>query len=342
MKHTILISVFLILPVLAAEAQKTAPPSLAVKVTSPHNAAQEKPAAKVVARVNGAALTDADLQREMLAMFPYARQHGGKIPPSMEATVRMGALQMIEFEELVYQEAQRRKMQINSAHLDYAMAQFRQQFDSEGKFQEFLKAELHGSRKLLRDKIRRSLLIDQLLDLEVTSKSSISDQEVRSYYEKNATEFHVAERVAVQTISVVIPDDATAKDEATARRHAEDVLKQARATKSYEAFGALAEKASDDEWRVMMGDHGAIEESKMPPQVAKIAFALKPGQISDLIRAENSFCVVRLNSHEAAKQQPFEQVRAQIKKNLQARRVDQLRSALNHQLRKTAKVTELS
>ena len=336
-----LISVFFIFSALAAQAQ-TAAPSLAAKAVSTHAAGQTRPTAKVVARVNGAALTDADLQREMLAMFPYARQHGGKIPPSMEATVRQGALQMIEFEELVYQEAQRRKMQINPGRLDYAMAEFRQQFDSEATFQRFLKTELHGSRKTLRDRIQRSLLIDRLLDLEVTSKSSVSDQEVRSYYDKNPAEFHVAERVAVQTISVVIPDDATAKDEVTARRHAEDVLKQARATKSYEEFGALAEKASDDEWRVMMGDHGAIEEGKMPPPVGKVAFAMKPGQISDLIRAENSFCIIRLNSHEAAKQLPFEQVRAQIKKNLQARRVDQLRSALNHQLRKTAKVTELS
>jgi len=44
-------------------------------------------------------------------------------------------------------------------------------------------------------------LIDRFLDLEVTSKSSVSDQEVRSYYDKNPAEFHVAERVAVQTIS---------------------------------------------------------------------------------------------------------------------------------------------
>jgi peptidyl-prolyl cis-trans isomerase C len=249
---------------------------------------------------------------------------------------------MIEFEELVYQEAQHRKMQINGSRLDYAMAEFRQQFDSEAKFQEFLKAELHGSRKSLREKIQRSLLIDQLLDLEVTRKSSVSDQEIRSYYDETTAEFHVAERVAIQTISVVIPDDATPKDEANAQRHAEDVLKQAKAAKSYEEFGALAEKTSDDEWRVMMGDHGAIEEGKMPAPVAKMAFAMKPGQISDLIRAENSFCILRLNSHEAAKQLPFEQVRAQIKKNLQARRVDQLRSALNRQLRKTAKVTELS
>jgi parvulin-like peptidyl-prolyl isomerase len=341
MKHTILISVFFILPVLAARAQTAAPP-LATKAISPHNTAQAKPSAKVVARVNGTALTDADLQREMLAMFPYARQHGGKIPPAMEATVRMGALQMIEFEELVYQEAQRRKMQINPARLDYAMTEFRKQFDSEAKFRDFLMTELKGSRKTLRNRIQRSLLIDQLLDLEVTSKSSISETEVRSYYEKTPAEFHVAERVAIQTISVVIPDDATAKDEAVARRHAEDVLKQAKATKSYEEFGALAEKTSDDEWRVMMGDHGAVEDGKMPPPVAKIAFGMKPGQVSELIRAENSFCIVRLNSHEAAKQLPFEQVRAQIKKNLQARRVDQLRSALNRQLRKSAKVTELS
>jgi len=68
-------------------------------------------------------------------MFPMPvsrRQNSG----SMEATVRQGALQMIEFEELVYQEAQRRKMQINPA-ARLRMAEFRQQFDSEATFQRF-------------------------------------------------------------------------------------------------------------------------------------------------------------------------------------------------------------
>src|SRR6266478_1535701 len=101
MKRQTLICIFVILLALAAQAQ-TAAPSLAAKAVSTHAAGQARPTARVVARVNGTALTDADLQREMLAMFPYARQHGGKIPASMEATVRMGALQMIEFEELVY------------------------------------------------------------------------------------------------------------------------------------------------------------------------------------------------------------------------------------------------
>lgn len=76
------------------------------------------PSGKAVVRVNGATLTDRDLLREMMAIFPYSRQHGGRFPKEMEANIRKGALEMIEFEELVYQEAQRRKMQVSASRLE--------------------------------------------------------------------------------------------------------------------------------------------------------------------------------------------------------------------------------
>src|SRR5271154_249756 len=59
-----------------------------------------QPTGKPVARVNGAVLTDRDLQREMYTLFPYARQHNGQVPPELEPQIRQGALQMIVFEEL--------------------------------------------------------------------------------------------------------------------------------------------------------------------------------------------------------------------------------------------------
>src|SRR5579859_4642717 len=68
--------------------------------------APANPSAKVVARVNGSALTDADLLREEYAIFPYARQHSG-IPKDLAPQIRDGAMKMIIFEELVYQEALR-------------------------------------------------------------------------------------------------------------------------------------------------------------------------------------------------------------------------------------------
>src|SRR5690349_20094046 len=81
---------------------------------------------KAVARVNGAVLTDRDLLRQMFAIFPYAQQHNG-FPRGMEAEIRQGALQMIIFEELVYQEARRQKLSIPASQLDRAEAGFRKQ-----------------------------------------------------------------------------------------------------------------------------------------------------------------------------------------------------------------------
>src|SRR5260370_40281693 len=56
------------------------------------------PKGKAVIRINGTVLTDRDLLREMMTIFPYARQHGGKLPESMESDIRRGALDMMEFE----------------------------------------------------------------------------------------------------------------------------------------------------------------------------------------------------------------------------------------------------
>ena len=93
-------------------AQKGAPPSSAASANLVSSHIPYTPPPRPVARVNGAVLTDHDLLREMYAIFPYARQHNGAFPKAMEADIRRGALKMIEFEELVYQEAQRRHMSI--------------------------------------------------------------------------------------------------------------------------------------------------------------------------------------------------------------------------------------
>src|SRR5512137_383652 len=61
---------------------------------------------KPAVRVNGAILTEADVVREMYTIFPYASQHGG-FPKALEADIRKGAIEMIVFEELLYQEANR-------------------------------------------------------------------------------------------------------------------------------------------------------------------------------------------------------------------------------------------
>lgn len=299
------------------------------------------PADKPVVRVNGTVLTDRDLLRQMMNIFPYARQHGGHFPKELAPEIRRQAMQQMEFEELVYQEAVRRGMTVAPAKLARAMTEFKKQFDSEAEYQQYLKLEQGGKIERLREKVRRAILIDQVLTAEVTRKAGVSDVQLRAFYDKNQERFRKPDTVSLQTISIVIPDNASAKDKANARQRAEEALRQARATRNYEEFGVLAEKVSEDDWRVMMGDHKAIHRGRMPPEVEKVVFAMQVGQVSDIIQTENSYCIARVNAREDSKLVPLEQVRAKLKKDMETDRADELRKALEARLRKNAKVEEL-
>ena len=304
-------------------------------------AAAPQPTGKAVARVNGAVLTDYDLLREEYTIFPYARQHNGSIPKEMEAGIRDGAMQMIIFEELVYQEALRRKMTIPALKLQKAEKDFRGQFHSPGEYERFLQTEFQGSGQALRDKIRRSLLIDAMLKAEVDSKAVISVPELRAAYNANPARFEYPESFAIQTISLLPPQNATPQQLEEARKRAEAALPQAKATKSYEEFGVLAEKISEDDYRVMMGDHKAVPRAKLAPQMVQALLALQPGQVADIIHVEQIYTIVRLNQHIPAGKAKFEEVKQQLKKELEQKKTNQLRSGLGKKLRQNAKIEVL-
>jgi parvulin-like peptidyl-prolyl isomerase len=313
-------------------AKGTAPQASPVS-TSPTT----QPTGKSVAKVNGVVLTDKDLLREMYAIFPYAKQHNG-FPKAQEAGIRQGALEMIIFEEMVYQEAQRRKMTIPAAKIEQGEAAYRQQFDSPDQFQQYMQSEMHGSRQQFRKQIERSMLIDQLLKQEVDNKSAVSLAEVRAYYDKNSVRFQVPESYTFQSISVVPPLKPTAEQAKEARKKADELLNQAKATKSYQDFGLLAEKISEDDFRVNMGDHKVVAKDKLPPQVVKAFQAMKPGEVSGLIQIESAYTIVRLNAHTMAHKQSFDEVKGSLRDELQKQKYEQLRVNLARQLRAKSKV----
>ena len=292
---------------------------------------------KPVARVNGAALTDRDLLREMYSIFPYAQQHNG-FPKAQEAAIRQGALEMIIFEELVYQEGVRRKLTIAPEKIKRAEADFRGQFKSPDEYQQYMQAEMQGSEKNLQQRIRRSLLIEQVLKSDVEDRSGVSLAEVRAYYDKHPAKYLQPESFSFQSISVVPPLKPTAEQAKEAQKQATEALQQAKATKSYQDFGLLAEKMSQDDFRVNMGDHKAVAREKLPPQVLKALQNMQPGQVSGMIQIESAYTIIRLNGHNPAKKQSLKEVGSELKVNLQKEKYEKMRSGLAKQLRAKAKV----
>jgi len=300
--------------------------------------AASQPVGRAVVRVNGAVLTDRDLLREMFAIFPYARVHNG-FPRTMEADIRSGAMQMMVFEELVYQDAKQRDMTIPSAELASAVKEFRQRFHSPQEYQQMLRDEFKGSPKLFQAQVERSLLIDRFLKEQITDKSAVSPAEVKAYYDTHTERFLLPESYSFQSISILPPPNATAPQLHEAHKRALEALRQAQATKSYEEFGALAERISEDDFRVMMGNHKAADISKLPPVVVTALAAMSTGQVSQLIQFDaNDYAILRLVSHNPPGTQKFETVQGALHDQLVKEKIEHLRSVLAMRLSKNAKI----
>jgi parvulin-like peptidyl-prolyl isomerase len=324
----------------SAAAASTSFPEAAKAVTSGADPSSLQVTGKAVVKVNGAVLTDRDLLREMFALFPYAKLHNG-FPKRQEAQIRQGAMQMIIFEELVYQEALRRKMTIAPARVAREENNFKRQFASQEEFSSYLQTELGGSEAKLRQQIKRSLLIETMLKQEVDDKAGVTLAEARSYYEKNPKKFENGETFALQTISIIPPDRASAQVVEDARKRAESILGQAKAAKNYEQFGLLAEKVSEDDYRVDMGDRKVVGSDKLPPEVVKVAQKMKPGEVSGLIPLGTAWTIIRVNAHTPPGKSKFADVKANLMVSLQKQKYEQLRVDLDKRLHQNAQIQEL-
>ncbi len=309
--------------------------------TSPsafNDTATFQPVGRAVVRVNGVALTDRDLLREMLSIFPYARVHNG-FPKSMEADIREGAMKMMVFEELVYQEARRRGMTVPPAQLAQATADFRKQFNTPQQYRDFLQQECNGSEKSLQAKVERSLLIDKLLRQEVTDKAVVSAAEAKAYYDQHQESFRLPESFSFQSISFFPPNHATSAQIDDARQRARNALSEAKAATSYEQFGRLAERISDDDFRVMMGDHRSADRSKLPPAVVNALLTMHPGEVSNIIEFDaNAYTILRLNSHNPTHVETFDAIKDSLRASMEKNKIEQLRKALATKLSQNARI----
>jgi len=200
---------------------------------------------------------------------------------------------------------------------------------------------LGGSEAKLRQMIRRSLLIDALLKQEVDAKAGVTLAEARAYYAKNPKAFEHGETFALQTISIIPPEKASAQVIEDARKRAEGILEQAKATKSYGQFGLLAEKVSEDDYRVNMGDRHVVKSEDLPPEVVQVAQKMKAGEVSGLIPLGTAWTIIRVGAHTPPGKSAFAEVKAKLMENLQKQKYEQLRVELDKRLHQNAQIQEL-
>jgi peptidyl-prolyl cis-trans isomerase D len=169
-----------------------------------------------------------------------------------------------------------------------------------------------------------------LIDLnQLRQNVQISDDELKLQYQQDIQHYQLPNRVHVEHILFMTVGKTDAEVEEI-RQKAEDVLKQA---KKGAKFDDLAKKYSEDPGtKDKGGDLGWITQGQTVPEFEKTAFGLEKGKISELVKTQYGFHIIKVLDKENAHTKPFEEVKDSIKTPLLLSKADKQASDLADQL----------
>lgn len=173
----------------------------------------------------------------------------------------------------------------------------------------------------------RMTLISTLLKREIEDQIVVDENETRAFYDKHSDSFKLGDEVKAQHILVDTEEEA------------QDILKKIMKNESFED---LAKNFSKDHSSAPQGgDLGFFARGRMVPEFEKVAFELKPGDVSDPVKTKFGYHIIKVIEKKPGKQRDFEEVKDTITKRLKMNQQKSLFESFIQNLRST-NVTEIN
>ncbi|HEY5779011.1 MAG TPA: peptidylprolyl isomerase [Terrimicrobiaceae bacterium] len=224
---------------------------------------------------------------------------------------------------------------VPQSDVDAQIAKIKAQFPSEEDFSKQL-AQVGQTPEQLSDTIKKMLQQQRWLEGQLTGKTEVTDEEAKKFYEENKTEFQQPETVKASHILFRVN-----------KEDSEDVVNQklkaaqgaeTRAKKG-EDFTALAKELSEEPGaKESGGDLGFFPKDRMVPEFAEVAFTEKVGDISDPVRTQFGWHVIKVTDKKAAGTLPYDEVKEQLMGYLKNKKQEEAAQELLKSLRDSAKI----
>jgi peptidyl-prolyl cis-trans isomerase C len=317
----------------SAAAAGTPAPAAQAAEAPPKPIPAELPA--VIARVNGETIDKAEFEK---AIKNIEGRAGQPVPPDQRDRVYRGVLDQLIAYKLLMQETKARQIDVADADVDARLASIRQQFPSEDVFKQAL-AQQNMTVEQLRSDAKADMQVAKMLEAEVNAKISVQPADIDAFYKQNPDKFQQGERVRASHILIRVEENADAKTKETARAKAADVLKQ---LKSGKDFAELAKHYSQDPGSAANGgDLGYFMQGQMVGPFEQAAFALKPGEMSEVVETPFGFHIIKAADRQAARTVPIDEVKPQIEQFLQNQQRQEKTEAFISTLKAKGKVEVL-
>ncbi len=194
------------------------------------------------------------------------------------------------WETIFMQEIKDYGLEASSEEVDLAFAEYQEDYDSQEEFDLFLE-EAGFTEEEYRELIKTNLLIDKLLDMQV-GEFSVTEEELKEYYQNNIGRYSQDERVAARHL---LYDEE------------EKALEVLEAIESGDDFDAYMEDGEE---------LGYFGRGMMVPEFEEAAFGMDVGEIKGPVETNFGFHIIYVYDREEEKVVPFNEVRDQIENDL--------------------------
>lgn len=231
--------------------------------------------------------------------------------------MRLAALKDLIDRQLVLQEF--RKMQENGANIpDYVVDDrvqtiIREEFGGDrSAFVRTLQAQGYTLTRF-KEIEKEKIIVQALRQSKVTDNFVISPTQIQAYYNKNKANYATPEQVRLRMIIIRegnsgdIPDAGSKKD--LAREIREKIAQGSE-------FESIARMYSEDDTRDAGGDWGWIERDMLNEEITKVAFSLRPGEVSPVVNIGDAYYIMMIDAKKNATIKPISEVRDEIERNL--------------------------
>lgn len=260
-----------------------------------------------VAEINGTPISKKEFESTLAEVFGAMG-----LQPSMLPAEQQGLLYRQFIEDLIVDkliDAAATDTAVTDAEVDEELAKISQQYGSQERFAEELAATGQNIDDF-KTRIKRLLRQRKWMESQTPESAAVSDADVEKFYQENISEFAQPEVVRASHILIRVDENA---DEATVAEKQKTAADLAAKAKGGEDFAALATEFSEDPTaKQNAGDLNFFPKDRMVPEFADAAFAAEVDSISEPVRTQFGWHVIKVTDKKEAQTLPLEQVKDDI------------------------------
>ena len=286
-----------------------------------------------VAKVNGEDITKAQVEEA----FSAAVQASGVKAADLTADQKLNGYRQI-LDELIMDKLVAKAAAgetVSDQDIAAEIAKLKKQFPSEEAFEAQLK-EAGQSPDKLQTALRTMLQQQHWMQSQINDGDKVTDADAKKFYDTNTEEFKNPETVKASHILFTVNKDDS--EEVVKQKEAAAKKAAARAKKG-EDFSKLAKELSEEPGaKESGGDLGFFAKDRMVPEFAEAAFSQKPGTISEPVKTQFGWHVIKVTEKKPAGTVPFEEVKDQITAYLKSAKQREAVQAVLKKLKDSAQI----